>query len=1757
MCALSLAVESEALAQSILHFPRVIASDGVFTGLAISNPTPSPVTVTFTALNPDGSLVTESGVENPVSVSIPAGGQYTRIYPEIFGTDRPFNGWVEAASATSGLTGFFLNGNPALSDLDGAAVGVPLSEFLFPLVSEDGIGVTELSVVNPSPEPASATATLFAINGSTLGSVPLIVPARGLIRQTLSDVFEAVDLSDASHVRVMADRPLVGLELVADFQVPEAPTLRRESVMLLGQHVESSSTSVLSQFITGAGWISHVGVVNAGGIGQEVTLTAYQTGGALWIGETNPARIPLQPNESLRLSAEELFGFPSGELRLGWIEVEADLGQVATFIGLGNVTASSFALVSGTDVVNASRDLSFAHFADSGSFFTGLTLNNVGAEASVVDLFVLRDDGTTVGRETVAIPPRQTESGLFSSFVPASAAESRVWAYLTSTQPLIASALMGSTNGLSLANVNPQIPAGPFVPPAQATAAITGTVTQARIGVSGVTVSLEGPVNTSETTDGVGEFVFSRLPAGTYTLTPSAPGAQFVPNTQSIDLALANVDGVRFESGGVIAAEVPELLFVTPSATFAGSSTLNLRLGGANLSPTSVVQLDGIPLPTTFVSAVEIQAVLPASALLETATLGISVVTAPPGGGASVSLDFQVNPALDDPLIVGRVAVGGFPAGVAIDPVSRLALVASESEDSVFFIDLDAAQIVGQVGVGRSPTEIDVDSALGLAVVANVGSNDVSIVEIESRSVVATVDVGRFPSGVATVPGAAQALVVNGEDDNVSVIDLNTFTVTGTISVANRPGGVAVNPVTRRAVVTERAGSQVSVIDLVQGTIVGQVPTGEFPRAVGINTGTNVAVVANANGGTVTVIDLETLRVIATLEVGDGPTAVAVDPESNNAVVSNSGFVRGQGNLGAITTVTVINLGQLQVLAEVPVGSTAFGVDVEPGNQLAVVANFGSNDATLVRLPNPEPQITDIEPKTFPLGVSSITLTIRGTGFLPTSVVNLNGETLPTTFISPTELTAIVSGSVLDSLLAVGSSTQAITEGDGPPLVSRQIAPISFNIGVTNPGPGGGSSEPDPEVTNIELESPDPVLISMSPDESIADQDVVLTLRGNNFNATSVVFFGEGLALVPGAVSQQTLTVRVPASAVTPGEKTVFVENTGSAASSSLTFTIVEKRNGPPRVDSVSPSEVTAGGDAAPVGITITGSGFLTDLTSVRLDGARVVDVTSDSIQLTLDSSAIDRPGRLNGLVSNPAPGGGSASFAIQVVGAAPEIESFSPAGAEVNSTTVELSVTGSNFESRTAITVDGTRIPTDFVSSSELVGRMNQGILKRAGEFQIGVISPSPGGGSAEAGFFVIRATAPTLRSISPSIVSPARGRVTITARGSGFVGNSEIVIDGVPVKTLFNSTEELVGILDREVLSIPGERAVQVSNPEPAGFAPQTEFFTVVGAVPLIRNLSPGSVEAEEEDVSIRVRGEGFTIDSRVVLSGSFDGNVGSQDVSSEFVDDRTLIFDLPFAGFQALDIGVRVVNGNLRSNVGILSVTARKPGSGCGDDQTPPGQNGDRTPPCVDDEWTPPGQDDDRIPPGQDGDDDRTPPGQDRDDDRTPPGQDGDDDDDRTPPGQGGDDDEDRTEPGRNDDEDKLPPQFRRGGGGQGGDNDPPDNGGDDRTEPGRGGDDDEDRTEPGRGGDDDEDRTEPGRGGNDDDDRTPPGQGGDDDDDRTPPGQGGDDDDDRTPPGQGGDDDDDRTPPGQGGDDDRTPPGQGGDGNSNRGGGNSDN
>src|SRR6267378_5978883 len=83
---------------------------------------------------------------------------------------------------------------------------------------------------------------------------------------------------------------------------------------------------------------------------------------------------------------------------------------------------------------------------------------------------------------------------------------------------------------------------------------------------------------------------------------------------------------------------------------------------------------------------------------------------------------------------------------------------------------------------------------------------------------------------------------------------------------------------------------------------------------------------------------------------------------------------------------------------------------------------------------NPTPIIATISPSSAVAGTAAgFTLTVDGTNFLATSMVNFGGTTPTTTFVSSTQLTAAIPAAAIASA--------------GPVAVT-----------VTNPAPGGGNS---------------------------------------------------------------------------------------------------------------------------------------------------------------------------------------------------------------------------------------------------------------------------------------------------------------------------------------------------------------------------------------------------------------------------------------------------------------------------------------------------------------------------------------------------------------------------------------------------------------------------------------------------------------------------------------------------------------------------
>lgn len=75
------------------------------------------------------------------------------------------------------------------------------------------------------------------------------------------------------------------------------------------------------------------------------------------------------------------------------------------------------------------------------------------------------------------------------------------------------------------------------------------------------------------------------------------------------------------------------------------------------------------------------------------------------------------------------------------------------------------------------------------------------------------------------------------------------------------------------------------------------------------------------------------------------------------------------------------------------------------------------------------PTLIGLTPATAPLGSAATRITLAGSGFVPTSVVLLNGAAIPTSYVSPASLTAIIPAASLTQIatLQVAVSTPALT----------------------------------------------------------------------------------------------------------------------------------------------------------------------------------------------------------------------------------------------------------------------------------------------------------------------------------------------------------------------------------------------------------------------------------------------------------------------------------------------------------------------------------------------------------------------------------------------------------------------------------------------------------------------------------------------------------------------------------------------------------
>ena len=462
---------------------------------------------------------------------------------------------------------------------------------------------------------------------------------------------------------------------------------------------------------------------------------------------------------------------------------------------------------------------------------------------------------------------------------------------------------------------------------------------------------------------------------------------------------------------------------------------------------------------------------------------------------------------------------------------------------------------------------------------------------------------------------------------------------------------------------------------------------------------------------------------------------------------------------------------------------------------------------------NPAPVIQSLSPANSYVGAPGLTLTVNGSGFVASSVIRWNGVDRPTTFVSATQLQAVIASA---DLAAAGS----------------------VSVTVFTPAPGGGTSLPATFTVN-----PPPVL-TVSATTVPAGGSVTATLTYGLGGATD--WLAEASTTAPDSsylqyiyvgsgVTTKTWTVTMPKTAGTY-EFRYFLNNGYTRGATSAAVTVQAEPSPSPVATSLSPSAVVAG--TGPFTLTVNGSGFVSS-SVVRWNGGDrpTTFVSGTQLKASIPGTDVATAGTAQVAVFSPAPGGGTSAPLAFTIGTAPVLTvnatsvttgasvtvtltnglgggydwlAFAPTSA-ANNSYIQYTYVGAGIATRTwTVTAPATTGTYEFRLF------LNNGYTRAATSPTVTVVQGTN--------------PLPAVTSLSPARAIAGSAAFTLTVNGAGFVASSVIRWNGADRPTTFVSSTQVKAAIGSAEIATVASVPVTVFSPTPGGGLSGALTFSVV---------------------------------------------------------------------------------------------------------------------------------------------------------------------------------------------------------------------------------------------------------------------------------------------------------------------------------------
>jgi hypothetical protein len=136
-------------------------------------------------------------------------------------------------------------------------------------------------------------------------------------------------------------------------------------------------------------------------------------------------------------------------------------------------------------------------------------------------------------------------------------------------------------------------------------------------------------------------------------------------------------------TGGGTPQDIPTLTALAPSSATVGASSVSLVVFGSNFENGATVQWNGTVLSTSWVSATQLTATIPASDIASAGTAKVTVANPRPGGGTSTAQIFTISTAPAANMWVKSVAGVGTPQNLVWDATRGKLYVSIASTDAI------------------------------------------------------------------------------------------------------------------------------------------------------------------------------------------------------------------------------------------------------------------------------------------------------------------------------------------------------------------------------------------------------------------------------------------------------------------------------------------------------------------------------------------------------------------------------------------------------------------------------------------------------------------------------------------------------------------------------------------------------------------------------------------------------------------------------------------------------------------------------------------------------------------------------------------------------------------------------------------------------------------------------------------------------------------------------------------------------------------